>query len=187
MFFLVTRVCSATSSAAKESTMLPKKILFCADFSENSLPAQEYAIDFASALGADLAILHVINSSRIGYPSLEAGVPLDISAMLQNMTQAAEQALSLTAQTCYPRLKTVETFTRVGNPSVEIVRFAKAHRVGLIIVGSHGWTGWKHLLMGSTAENVIRSAPCPVLTVRSHQCPEIVPPAMCGKSQTEFK
>jgi universal stress protein A len=147
--------------------MLPTSILFCADFSANSLAARDYAIDFAGALGGRLVILHVINSSRIGYPSLDAGVPPDIQAVLRNVTEAADRALALTAKACCVHLDSVETFTRVGNPSYEIVRFARENGVGLIVMGSHGWTGWKHLVMGSTAENVVRSAHCPVLTVRS--------------------
>ena len=55
--------------------MIPKKILFCTDFSENSLPAKSYAVDFAKAFNSSLSILHVVNSSRLGYPAFEAGVP----------------------------------------------------------------------------------------------------------------
>ena len=49
--------------------MIPKKVLFCTDFSENSLPARQYAIDFAKAFDAELVILHVVNSSRLVYGS----------------------------------------------------------------------------------------------------------------------
>ena len=51
--------------------MRPKRILFCTDFSENSRPARNNAVEYADAFGAELLILHVINSSQIGYPSLE--------------------------------------------------------------------------------------------------------------------
>ena len=61
----------------------------------------------------------------------------------------------------------VTTHSRVGVPANEIVRFAEQESVGLIVMGTHGWTGFKHLVLGSTAENVVRTAKCPVLTVKS--------------------
>ncbi len=147
--------------------MLPKKILFCADFSENSLPALNHAIAYAKAFDAELLIIHVINSSQLGYSSLGEGVPLDMRAALDNIQQSVEKALKVIAQDCGREVATVYTFACIGSPAYEIVRFADEHSVGLIVTGTHGWTGFKHLIMGSTAENVVRTASCPVLTVKS--------------------
>jgi len=147
--------------------MLPKKILFCTDFSENSRPALQYAVDYAKALSAELVVLHVINSSQIGYPSLEEGVPVDIRSALDSIQQSVSKALELVSQECSGKLGEITTYSRVGSPAYEIVKFAEENAAGLIVMGTHGWTGFKHLIMGSTAENVVRTACCPVLTVRS--------------------
>ncbi len=147
--------------------MIPKKILFCTDFSENSRPARDYALDYAKAFGSEVLILHIINSSQIGYPSLEEGVPVDIRSALESIRDSVSKALEIMAQECGKEVPAVSTYSRVGTPAYEIARFADEQSVGLIVMGTHGWTGFKHLVMGSTAENVVRTASCPVLTVRS--------------------
>jgi len=146
--------------------MIPKKILLSTDFSENSRPAGEYAIDFARAFGADLWILHVINSSRIGYPSAAESLPIDIKETIEKIQQSVDKGLALLAAECETALVNVKTYSRVGIPAREIVRFADEQAIELIVMGTHGWTGFKHLIMGSTAENVVRTAKCAVLTVR---------------------
>ncbi len=147
--------------------MLPRKILFCTDFSDNSKPARKYAVDYAKTFNAELIIFHVINSSRIGYPSLEEGIPVDIRTALSDIQQSVERALDFVASECRKELAQVQTSVRIGTPAREIVRFAEEESVDLIVTGTHGWTGFKHLIMGSTAENVVRTARCPVLTVKS--------------------
>jgi len=146
--------------------MIPKKILLCTDFSDNSRPALEYAVAYAKTFGAELMVLHIINSSQIGYPSLEEGVPVDIRSALDSIQQSVSKALELVTKEC-SEIHKVTTHSRVGSPAYEIVRFADENSAGLIVMGTHGWTGFKHLIMGSTAENVVRTAECPVLTVRS--------------------
>jgi len=69
----------------------------------------------------------------------------------------------------------VNTFSRMGIPANEIVRLADEESMELIVMGTHGWTGFKHLVLGSTAENVVRSANCPVLTVKSSAQAEDIP------------
>lgn len=147
--------------------MIPKRILLCSDFSENSKSAREYAEGFAKAFEAELLILHVINTSSIGCPVLEPGMPVDIRAILEDIQRSVDKALQLIAEECGGLSRAVKTFSRVGPPAFEIVRFADQEDIGLIVMGTHGWTGFKHLVMGSTAENVVRTANCPVLTVRS--------------------
>ena len=147
--------------------MVPKRILLCLDFSENSEPAARRAIDYAHAFGAQLWLLHVINTSQIGYPSIEERVPPDIKDSVETIQDSVDKALTLEADRCRDRVENVETFSRIGLPAHEIVRFADENQVELIVMGTHGWTGFKHLIMGSTAENVVRTANCPVLTVKS--------------------
>lgn len=146
--------------------MIPKKILFSTDFSENSIPARKCAEEYSKAFGAELSILHVVNTSGIGYPSLEEGVPVDIRVLVENMQRSVDKALALLAAELGGAAFSVKTFSRIGGPAQEIVRFASEQGMDLIIMGTHGRTGIKHLIMGSTAENVVRTADCPVLTVR---------------------
>lgn len=154
-------------SSGGMNSMIPKKILFATDFSENSAQARQCAIDYANAFAAELIVIHVINSSTIGYPSLERGVPVDIRSALEAIQESVDKALQLLLAECSVSVGKVQTFSRIGVPAYEIVRFAKGNSVDLIVTGTHGWTGFKHLILGSTAENVVRSAYCPVLTVRS--------------------
>jgi len=146
--------------------VIPKKVLFCTDFSENSVPARICAEEYAGAFGAELTILHVVNTSGIGYPSLEEGVPVDVRALVESMQRSVDKALELLAAECKKASFTVKTYSRPGSPSHEIVRFAEEQGMDLIVMGTHGRTGIRHLIMGSTAENVVRAAHCPVLTVR---------------------
>jgi universal stress protein A len=147
--------------------MLPRRILLCTDFSDNSVPAREHAAMFAAEFEAELFVLHVIDSSQIGYPSLDEGVPVDIKSALDGIQQSVNKALAFIAEECSDAIPGVKTFSRIGIPSYEIVKFAKDQSVHMIVMGTHGRTGFKHLIMGSTAENVVRTANCPVLTVRS--------------------
>jgi nucleotide-binding universal stress UspA family protein len=147
--------------------MIPKKILFCTDFSDNSGPALQEALNYAETFGAELWLLHVINSSQVGYPSMEGDMPPDIRSTLEAIQASVSRTLELLAEQCRRRLPAVSTHTIIGVPSYEIVRYAQEHGMALIIMGTHGWTGFKHLILGSTAENVVRTAICPVLTVRS--------------------
>ncbi|MCX5874083.1 MAG: universal stress protein [Deltaproteobacteria bacterium] len=149
--------------------MIPKKILFCTDFSENSLPARGYAIDFAKAFGASLDVLHVVNSSRLGYPAFEAGVPFDLQSVLLNIEESVKIAFNDFLTEFEGQLTEISTTSRIGVPAVEITRFAEENGINLIIMGTHGWTGFRHLILGSTAENVVRTAKCPVLTVKSSE------------------
>jgi len=150
--------------------MIPKKILLCTDFSENSVPALENALDYAQRFGAELCLVHVINSSQVGYSSWDDEVPPEIRSALDKIQQSAHQALELLAGECRRRMPKVESCTLIGVPASEIVRYAKQENMNLIVMGTHGWTGFKHLILGSTAENVVRNANCPVLTVRgAHQ------------------
>ncbi|MBM4328172.1 MAG: universal stress protein [Deltaproteobacteria bacterium] len=149
--------------------MAMKKILFCADFSENSVPARSKAVEFAKAFGAELLIVHVVNSRLLGYPSFENQLPVDLALLERNIQEGAQTELEGIAAECRKKLPSAHTFLLTGAPAEEIVRFAEDQSVDVIVMGTHGWTGIRHLILGSTAENVVRTAKCPVLTVRSPQ------------------
>jgi universal stress protein A len=147
--------------------MLPRKVLYCADFSENSAAARMCAIEYAKTFRATLTILHVVNSRLLGYPTLADRLPLDMALLQQNIEEGVKEELELLASDCRRDLDDVEGHYRTGAPAEEIVRFAKEESVDLIVMGTHGWGGLRLLVVGSTAENVLRTAACPVLTVKS--------------------
>lgn len=142
-----------------------KKILFPTDFSEASHYALNYAVKMKKMFDAELEITHVLFD--------EASV---VSFYLPQMTMqnishefedgAMKQFEEFTANA--PELEGV-AFTKKllkGTPYNEIVKEAAAGNFDMIIIGTHGRTGLEHVLFGSTAEKVVRKAPCPVLTVR---------------------
>jgi nucleotide-binding universal stress UspA family protein len=147
--------------------MHTRKILFCTDFSENSIPARHRAVEYAKAFGAHLSVLHVVNPSPLGYPLFEDRIPVDMGALLDTIQKSVGEELELVVKECGPDLKEVKAYYRVGEAASEIVQFAEEESIDLIVMGTHGWTGLKHLVLGSTAENVVRKANCPVLTVKA--------------------
>jgi nucleotide-binding universal stress UspA family protein len=147
--------------------MTPKKILFCTDFSENSANAREAAKEYAKAFNGEVIILHVINVSQLGYPAFQQGVPFDQQEIIKTVEDSVIKALEEVAQDFGKTISSVETAYLMGNPPSEIVGYAKEKDMELVVIGTHGWTGLKHLVLGSVAENVVRSCSCPVLTVRS--------------------
>jgi universal stress protein A len=145
--------------------MNPKKILLCADFSENSEPARKLALHYAKTFGAALVIVHAVNPKHLGYPSLE-DLPLsdvDVKAVKEKLTKSLEDL----AQKSRTDVPDVTTCLRQGRPSKEIVDLANEIAADLIVMGTHGWTGLGHVLVGSTAENVLKTAHRPVLIVWS--------------------
>lgn len=143
--------------------MIPKRILFCTDFSENSEPARQVALDYAKTFGAGLIIVHVVNPAHLGYPSLE-DLPLS-EVQLKTVEERLEKSLATMAEECRKTVPDVTTQLSKGVPSSEIVKVGNEWEVDLIVMGTHGWSGLSHILVGSTAENVVRSAHRPVLTV----------------------
>ena len=142
-----------------------KTILHPTDFSESSMYALGYAISFAKEFEAKLYLLHVIEPVSTMFYLDASKAPPAVEAMtdIQNHAQRAlEEVLP-------PEVKgtiSTEYMIRGGAPFLEIIRCAKEIDADMIVCGTHGRTGLKHLIMGSVAENVVRKSPCPVLTVR---------------------
>lgn len=142
--------------------MVPKKILFCTDFSENSRPAWELAKDYAKAFEAQLLIFHVVDYKD--FPGYVDWVER-LREILEDTRRAANERLQLMAKECAQSLKDVKTYCRTGMATTEIPALAKEESVDLIVVGTHGWTGVKQLVMGSVARSVLKTAHRPVLIV----------------------
>jgi nucleotide-binding universal stress UspA family protein len=143
-----------------------KSILIPTDFSETSDAALHYAVGMAQAFGAQLYLLHVPGETGENF---EANFPVG-----RFETAARERLATLLSQEDIDRLRP-EYALRIGTPADEIGRYADARDVDLIIMGTHGRTGVAHLLMGSVAERVVRTAPCPVLLVRDRRRASVEP------------
>jgi nucleotide-binding universal stress UspA family protein len=138
--------------------MKASKILLPTDFSTLSDAALAYATAFARDTGAKLLIVHVEE------PAMAYGGGEMYYGVLYPDTEALKKMLN----DIKPKDQSVphEHWLVSGDPADEIVRLAKQENVDLIIMATHGRTGFKHLLMGSVAEAVVRRAECPVLTLK---------------------
>ena len=144
-----------------------KRILVPVDFSPLSKKAVHYATRLARQFGAELNLFHVVEPEippafdgfMIPPPPVSNGSSTHSAGQLKALVNSVRNAGA-------PR---VSSTVRCGLGSIEIVDAAKELDVDLIVIATHGYTGWKHFAIGSTAERVVRAAPCPVLVVREKE------------------
>ena len=137
------------------------KILYVTDFSESSEYAGQYAISIAGKYGCRLYVAHVVEPFTYA-----DDFGIDYGAQLREMEATARRLLDNTAASMKRTGADVESILLSGNPSAEIVKFAKEETIDLIVMATHGRSGVEHLLMGSVAEKILRKSPCPVMTVK---------------------
>ncbi|MEY4199861.1 MAG: hypothetical protein RLZZ265_1601 [Verrucomicrobiota bacterium] len=159
------------NSAAPVIDLVPsflrlKKILVPVDFSEFSKKAVHYAVRFAEQFSADVVLVHVVEPVR--YPE-SVIIPPEMEEANQARLKQARKSLTAFARKEIPAELARECVVHFGVPFEEITKTAKELDTDLIVIGTHGNTGLKHLFLGSTAERVVRLAPCPVLTVREQE------------------
>ena len=144
-----------------------RKILVPIDFSDYSKKALHYAVPFARQFNATIYLLYVVEPTiypadfsfgQIGMPNVE-------NELRTKGEQELQELITNEIKGAVPS----EAFVKVGLPFVEVVSFAKDEKIELIIVATHGHSGVEHVLFGSTAEKIVRKAPCPVLVVRSDE------------------
>ena|SRR5438876_4987103 len=153
------------AQSAGRSPFKLKKILVPVDFSECSKKALHYAIPFARQFEASLTLLYVV---QVNYYAGDFGT-VDVALLENEMrSNGKKQLLELAAREVGKDLR-CESLVRVGRVVSEIVDVARQTETDLIILSTHGHTGFKHVLLGSVAENVVRHAPCPVLIVRQQE------------------
>jgi universal stress protein A len=142
-----------------------KKILVPSDFSPASHNAFRFALHFGQHFGAQLHVIHVLEpvlSPRF------AGLP-EAPALSKDELATVEKDLRTWADSAGAVGVPTKLVIRNGLPGHEIVEAAKDLEVDLVILATQGHTGWKHFCIGSTAERVVRAAPCPVLVVREKE------------------
>lgn len=140
------------------------KILIPTDFSATSRHAFTYAVDLNRLFGARLYLVHVLQdfTEFSEYNLSPTILPQLYLEFEQNATNKLEEMVNLNV----PEDMHCDTYLLHGIPFYEIIQFARAEQIDLIVVGSHGRTGLKHVLFGHTAEKVVKKSPCPVLSIR---------------------
>jgi len=137
-----------------------RRILVPIDFSINARRALRYAISLAAQFGARVTLLHVVEP--VVYPT-------EMAIMVTNQKfalNASHHHLAKLGRKLVPEKLRGKVIVRGGQPYFEITETARKLKTDLIVLTMHGYTGIKRVLLGGTAERIIRHAPCPVLTVR---------------------
>jgi nucleotide-binding universal stress UspA family protein len=143
-----------------------RSILLPTDFSECAAHAIPAAASLARLTGARVVCVHVVEPvvPTVGWTPVAEPLPLaDLSGQLED--SAARELPKLKERAEFAGLA-VEDLIVHGEAASEIVRTARERGMDMIVISSHGRTGWGRILFGSTAESVVRHAPCPVLVVK---------------------
>ncbi|MBN2620333.1 universal stress protein [candidate division WOR-3 bacterium] len=151
----------------RKSSISIKRIMCPVDFSESSLKALHSAYGLTRYFKAELFVIHVIQPvSTIGEESQYNLYDFDTPRYEDKVLRNTRKRLRITIEQEIGRTSRVHIQVRAGEASRVIIRTAAKKQIDLIVMSPHG-AGWiKHLLFGSVAEKVIRTAPCPVLVVR---------------------
>jgi len=141
-----------------------QKILVPIDFSDYSKSALKYAVNFCKNCKADMFLIYVVEP--VIYPPDFSMGQIAIPSVNSEWDERARQELDKLAKEEIPSSVSVKTIIKTGKPFLEIIETAGELDVDLIIIATHGRSGVEHILFGTTAEKVVRKAPCPVLTLR---------------------
>ena len=120
----------------------------------------------AEAFGASLHVVHVMEDLLAHAWAAEVYVA-SMPNLREEIEKESRQRLGAMLTDGERERLRAETALLAGNPFLEIIRYAKAHDIDLIVMGTHGRGPIAHMLLGSVAEKVVRKSPCPVLTVRA--------------------
>ena len=141
-----------------------EKILCPVDYSEFSEYGLDYALHLAEMIGAELHLLHVVEVPLMpSYPI--TGMP-GLGMPVEELDAGANDRMDEIVEECRNEHKATHGTVRTGTPFLEIINYAKELPADMVVMGTHGRTGLKHMLIGSVAEKVVRKSPCPVLTVK---------------------
>jgi len=148
------------------------RILVPTDFSPPSDAALEYARMLAARFGASLRLLHVIDEPTSASDFVADGYAPTTDDIRDALLTQARERLAFAMNVADRARFHAASDAVIGMPAPAIVDYAAATGTDLIVMGTHGRTGLAHMLMGSVAEHVVRTARCPVLTVRQVTVPE---------------
>ena len=160
----------AAEKAQPAPTLRIRQVLVPIDFSECSKKGLRYAIALAREHKAAVTLAYVVP----GISMLGEYGGIDYASLNKEMRDSAERELATVAVDEIRGVVPSDTVVRTGSPAGEIVSIAKSLPADVIVISTHGRTGLKHVVMGSVAERVVQTAPCPVLVVREQER-EILP------------
>ncbi len=145
--------------------ILPVKRILCpTDFSEPACKALKAAAEIAEAAKAELLLVHVVAP----IPALDSpsGAPaFDLAGYQEELVRSAQRALEERRRRRVPESVTSRAIVTIGDAAHEVARIASEENVDLIVIATHGRTGWRERLFGTVAGKVVRLARCPVLTI----------------------
>lgn len=144
-----------------------KRILVPVDFSPLAKKALHYAFRLARQFKAQISLLHVVEPEPP--PAFDGYITSPHIPAWDSSEDETKQLKALVADSARAGIVNVNSTIRYGLASHEIVDAAKQLDIDLIVIATHGYTGWRHFCIGSTAERVVRAAPCPVLVVREKE------------------
>jgi len=142
---------------------LPTNILVPVDFSDYSEYALDYALGLAAKLGAKVNLVNVIGVPAMGVPEL--GVAISAS-LIDDLVKSNQAALDKLVEPRRKQANIDQVLLRTGDARDVILQACEELGIDLVIMGTHGRRGFSRALLGSVAEMVVRTAPCPVLTIR---------------------
>lgn len=146
--------------------MLPVKKIFCpTDFSEPSYEALKVADEMALHFSAELVLVHVVTPISID-PIYVDPTSFDLPLFEKEREASAKRAIAkLSKEKLSPDIKRKSIVVQ-GDAAYQIVELSAEEKADLIIIATHGLTGWRKVIFGSVTEKVIRLAKCPVLSIR---------------------
>lgn len=146
--------------------MLPINKICCpTDFSEPSYEALKAACEMAIHFSAELILVHVVTPIPV-IPIHDDPTSFNLPLYEKEMEQSAEKALiKMQQEKVAPDIQS-RTVVIQGDPATQIVNLADAENMDIIVIATHGFTGWRKFMFGSVTEKVIRYASCPVLSIR---------------------
>jgi nucleotide-binding universal stress UspA family protein len=145
-----------------------RRILVPIDFSAHSMQALDYAAGLSEPFGAQLAVLFVVEPIYYAVPDF-AGATAAMGGLLEEQKRSGREQLRRLERRYEKRGIALRALLQTGSPAQAIVDAAAQLKVDMIVMSTHGRTGVSHLLMGSVAERVVRTAACPVLTVHGRK------------------
>lgn len=144
-----------------------KKIMVPVDFSDNSVKLLDSAAYVARKFGAKLDIIFVVQSFEDYSGFFVPHMP--IAKFEEDMMRGAEEKMEKYVEENIDQEYVNAAQVLSGDVAEEIIGYASSEKINLIIMGTHGYKGFEKILFGSVAEKVVKTAPCPVLTINPYQ------------------
>jgi nucleotide-binding universal stress UspA family protein len=147
-----------------------KSIVLTTDLSENADAAAPYALELAAKYGGTIHLVHVFEDILYSGVLADEAMGYSATVWVEEAEKVRKNHLNIMASSMSApeNARVVPHYLR-GNPTAEVLKFAKMNSADCIVMSTHGRTGFSHLLFGSVAEKIVRTSPCPVLTIKPNK------------------